>query len=76
MNNFLLKVVEKTNNNNYHCKVFVDGNESGILYLTEDQFLELSGIISRGCNDRDITYKIENNFDFVEEDFELDDQEE
>ena len=69
MNNFLLKVVEKTNSNNYHCKVYVDGNESGIMYLTEDQFLELSGIISRGCNDREIAYKIENDFDFVEEDF-------
>ena len=69
MNNFLLKVVEKTNNNNYHCKVYVDGNESGILYLTENQFLELSGIISRGCIDREIPYEIDNDFDFVEEDF-------
>jgi len=76
MNNFLLKVVDKTNSNNYHCKIFVDGNESGILYLTENQFLELSGIISRGCNEKDIPYKIENNFDFFEEDFELDEEEE
>jgi hypothetical protein len=75
MNNFLLKVVDKTNNNNYHCKIFVDDNESGILYLTENQFIELSGIISRGCNEKDIPYKIENSFDFFEDDFELDEEE-
>lgn len=67
MNNLRLQVIDKSSNNSYHVKVFVDEQESGILYLKEDQFFFFQKALQLESNNKDINFSV--NDPFSEEDF-------
>lgn len=63
MNNLTLIVVEQTSKGSYHLKIIIDEKESGILYLTQEQYEAFIDITRLGCREKGISFILENPFD-------------
>jgi hypothetical protein len=68
MNNVHLLVVDQSNNGSYHVKVIVDSKESGILYLSSEQFHIFCTGIKNACYENNVFFLVENPFDVESED--------
>lgn len=71
--NILTLTVVDISKSSYHVKLSIDEKESGIIYLTSEQFDPFIEIIHHGCREKNITFNVENPFDVEEEDFSLPD---
>lgn len=73
MNSVRLVVTDQVPNGSYHTKLFLDEQESGILYLTPEQFLKVSQCFKSFCYENSLSFDIENPFDIdLNDDDELD----
>jgi hypothetical protein len=68
MNNVHLLVVDQSSSGSYHVKVIVDSKESGILYLSSEQFNLFSSGIKNICYENNVSFLVENPFDIETED--------
>ena len=68
MNNISLVVSDKSVNNSFHVKLFVDEQDVGVLYLNENQLHFLSRALKTSSQEEGISYFLENPFDYSEED--------
>ena len=68
MNNISLVVSDKSSNNSFHVKLFVDEKDVGVLYLSETQLDFLSQSIKNYAREEGVHYFLENLFDFSDED--------
>lgn len=71
MNSVRIQVVDKSSNNSYHAKLFVDEQESGILYLKEEQFLFFCKALQKECTSSDVNYDCEDPFVDSEDEVDL-----
>jgi hypothetical protein len=72
MNNVQLVVTDQGSNGSYHTKLFIDEQESGILYLNKEQYELISRALKQKCNESGIIFNVENPYDLSQ----LDDAEE
>lgn len=70
MNSLSLTVTDQSASGAYHVRMIVDEKESGILYLTPEQFAFISKSFWQSCSQDDIAFTTENSFDCAEEDSE------
>ena len=63
MNNVQLVVTDQGLSGSYHTKLFIDEQESGILYLNKDQYKLISQALKQKCNESGIIFNVENSFD-------------
>jgi hypothetical protein len=68
MNNVNLLVVDQSSSGSYHVKILIDSKESGILYLSSDQFNLFSAGLKHICYENNISFLVENPFDIEAED--------
>jgi hypothetical protein len=73
MNSVSLIVVDQTSSGCNHIKIIIDEKDSGILYLTSDQFDFISKSLWRACTNEGIPFDIKNPFD--ENNFDDDEEE-
>lgn len=77
MNSLSLIVTDQSASGAYHVKMVVDEKESGILYLTPEQFSFISKSFWQSCTRDGVILNIENPFDCEEfENFEDEEEEE
>jgi len=72
MNNLRLQIIDKSSTNCYHVKVFVNEQESGILYLSEEQFFFFQKALQKESNEKDINFEVEDPFSDEDAEFDLD----
>jgi len=75
MNKFLLQVVDQSSSGSLHVKLILDSKESGILYLSQEQFDAICSGMKAYCYENDLSFSIENPFDYSEFDSTEDDDE-
>jgi len=63
MSSFSLVVVDQSASGSYHVKILVDEKDSGILYVTPDQFDFIVKAFWKNCTAEGISFNIENPFD-------------
>lgn len=63
MNSIQLVVTDQGTSGSYHTKLFIDEQESGILYLNREQFDTVSKFFKDGCNEKGIIFSVENPYD-------------
>jgi hypothetical protein len=63
MNNVQLVVTDQGSNGSYHTKLFIDEQESGILYLNKEQYELISRALKQKCNESGIIFNVENPYD-------------
>lgn len=63
MNSISLIVTDQSGSGSYHVKMVVDEKESGILYLTPEQFAFISKSLWRSCTQDGAAFNAENPFD-------------
>lgn len=76
MNSLSLVVTDQSNSGSYHVKVLIDEKDSGILYLTSDQFDFFVKSLWKASTINNFTFNVENPFDEIELDEDVDDDEE
>lgn len=62
MNKLKLLVTNKTNSNSTHCKLFIDNEDCGVLFLSERELDTLYGILRSGCLEREASFELEDPF--------------
>jgi len=63
MNSVQLVVTDQGTSGAYHTKLFIDEQESGILYLNSEQFNSISKFLKDGCSQNGIIFSVENPYD-------------
>jgi len=63
MNSISLVVVDQSASGSYHIKVLMDEKDSGILYVSSDQFDFIVKSFWRSCTSNGISFNVENPFD-------------
>lgn len=76
MNNLSLVVTDKTSSGSYHVKILINEKDSGILYLTSDQFDFFVKALWKASSFSNFVFNVENPFEEVELDEDVDDEEE
>lgn len=64
MNKIELLVTEQSGNGSFHVRLLLDSKESGILYLNNEQLDGLSESFKSYCYENDLSFRLENPFDY------------
>jgi hypothetical protein len=67
MNSLDLKVVNKTKTGAVHLEVNSSGENLGVLYLSEEQFTDIVGVLRVGCFNKDIDFQLNDPYNIEEE---------
>lgn len=67
MNSLSLLVKQKTSNGSVHLEVNSSGNELGVLYLSEEEYLKLVQVLRVGCFNKDVDFSVNDPYNIEEE---------
>lgn len=70
MNNIVLEVISKTKNNVVHLKVKGDGDDLGMLYLSDHQFNFIVTLLRAGCFSKDVDLTVMDPYNEDDSEFE------
>lgn len=56
MNSIELNVTSRTSRGGVHVQVKADRDDIGVLYLTKEQYINLSNLLQVGCFNKDIDF--------------------
>lgn len=65
MSELELIVTGKTLHGGVHVQVNIDKDDSGVLYLTREQFINLSSLLQTGCFNKDVDFKLVDPYNIV-----------
>jgi hypothetical protein len=63
MNEVELTITGKTSRGCIHVQVSIDRDNCGILYLTQEQYQDLSALLQVGCFNKEIDFKVVDPYD-------------
>lgn len=63
MNSLEMEVVKHTEKGGAHIKLNSDGDNLGFLYLSEEQYKTLKGVLTSGCLKNSVNFNLKNSFD-------------
>jgi hypothetical protein len=58
MNSIELNVTNRTSKGGVHVQVKADNDDIGILYLTKEQYVNISNLLQVGCFNKDIDFSV------------------
>lgn len=64
MNKIELLVTEQSNSGSYHVKLVLDSKESGILYVNKEQLDAIASSFKSYCYENNLSFVLENPFDY------------
>lgn len=76
MSSLSLVVADQSESGSYHVKILVDDKDSGILYVSPEQFDFIVKSFWRSCTQENISFNVDNPFDSTATDGIEDDEEE
>jgi len=76
MNNLSFIVTDQSASGSYHVKVLINEKDSGILYLTTEQFDFFVKSLWKSSTLNNFIFNVENPFDEIDFDEDVDDDEE
>lgn len=58
MDSLQINVVNKTQKGVVHAQVTSSGDDLGLLYLTEDQYITLTSLLRTGCFNKEVDFTV------------------